>query len=199
MLIEHDTMKLEKMQEKDILQVAELLSNAFAEKFTEETGLSKETAKRLMKLLWLEEYEMFGMQPYVLKEADEVVGGFGVTLNQRKKITVSFVAKVLAAVRVLGMKQLLLFVKEAAKTNRDPDRDELYIDFIAVKESRRNQHIGHRLMEEIEQLKEKHAETLKLSLYVLKDNERARHLYTKYGFEECREHERKSYYFMVKK
>ncbi|OJF93752.1 GNAT family N-acetyltransferase [Alkalibacterium sp. 20] len=149
-LIEHDTMKFEKMQEKNIPQVAELLSKAFAEKFTEKTGLSKETAKTLMKLLWLEEHEMFGMQPYVLKEADEVVGTFGVTLNQRKKTTVSFVAKVLAVVRALEMKQLLLFAKEALKTSRNPDRDELYIDFITVKESRRNQHIGHRLMEEIE-------------------------------------------------
>lgn len=192
-------MKLEKMQEKDISEVAEQLSNAFAGKFTEETVLSKETAKTLMRLLWLEEPEVFGMQPYVLKEADEVVGIFGVTLNQRTKLTVSFIAKALAAVRVLGIKQLLLFAKEGSKTSRNPDKDELYIDYIAVKESRRNQHIGHLLMEEIEQLKEKHPEIRKLSLYVLKDNDRARHLYTKYGFKEDRKHERTSYCFMVKK
>src|SRR5690554_4896755 len=127
-------MKLEKMQYKDISEVAERLSNAFSDKFTRETTLSKETAKKLMKLLWLEEYKVFGMQPYVLKDGEDVVGAFGVSTRQRYKLSVSLVAKTLAAVRVIGLQEMRLFAEEGLQTNRKPDKDELYIDFIAVKE-----------------------------------------------------------------
>ncbi len=191
-------MKLEKMQYKDISEVAERLSNAFSDKFTRETTLSKETAKKLMKLLWLEEYKVFGMQPYVLKDGEDVVGAFGVSTRQRYKLSVSLVAKTLAAVRVIGLQEMRLFAEEGLQTNRKPDKDELYIDFIAVKETLRNQGIGHRLMEEIERLKESRPELRKISLYVLKDNEPARHLYSKYGFKEEPKQELASYLYLVK-
>lgn len=191
-------MRLEKMQQKDIPIVAERLSNAFADKFTHDTALSKEMAKKLMKLLWLEEYKVFGMQPYVLKDGDDIVGAFGVSTRQRYRLSVSLIAKILAAVRVIGMKEMRLFAEEGLQTSRKPDRDELYIDFIAVKETRRNQGIGHRLMEEIERIKESRSDIKKISLYVLKDNEPARHLYAKYGFKEEPAHVLPNYFYMVK-
>lgn len=195
----NDTMKIEKMTKQDITQVAEQLCKAFADKFTEKTLLSERQVKQLIKMLWLEETSVFGVQSYVLKEDDEVVGTFGITIRKRKKLTVSFVAKVLAAIHVLGIKRLLRFAEIGLETNRKPDKNELYIDFLAVKESKRNQHLGHRLLKEIDQLIERNPAIEKISLYVLKDNDRALHLYKKQGFKVVTEHESDQYYYMVKK
>ncbi|MDZ7834947.1 MAG: N-acetyltransferase [Alkalibacterium sp.] len=93
---------------------------------------------------------------------------------------------------------MLQFAATGLETNRIPDGNECYIDFIAVKESRRNQNLGHRLMEEIIRLKENDLAITKLSLYVLKGNKRAEHLYRAYGFEEDKGNERPSYIFMVR-
>lgn len=191
-------MRSEQMAADDLPQVAELLGNAFADKFTEETPLSKQTAKKLMKLLWLEETQVFGMQPYVLKEGNEVVAAYGVTGNQKKTLTLSFIAKVLAALHKIGVRQLFTFARVGLETSRTPDKDELYIAFIAVRESRRNESIGHRVMEDIDALKVSKPGIRKLSLYVLKDNEPAKHLYTKYGFKFLQGFERPKYFFMVK-
>lgn len=188
----------EKMTEKDIPEVAELLGDAFANKFTDVVPLSKQTAKKLMKLLWLEEANVFGMQPYVLKEGEEVVAAFGVTASKKGQVTLSFIAKVSAVVRKIGLKHLITFARVGLETSRMPDRDERYIDFIAVKRSRRNENIGHQVMEEIDELKVTEPGIKKLSLYVLKENGRARHLYTKYGFKPSARNLKSNYLFMVK-
>lgn len=192
-------MIIKKMSRSDIGEVSDILGNAFADKFTEETPLSKQTAKKLMKLLWLEEAQVFGMQPYVLKEGDEVVAAFGISGKDRKKLTLSFAAKVLAVLHKVGIRQLITFARVGLETSRKPADDELYIDFITVKASRRNENIGHRVMEEIDALKVSEPGIRKLSLYVLKDNEPARHLYTKYGFEPLDRYERPKYLFMIRK
>lgn len=191
-------MNLEKMKAGDMDQVTEQLTDAFAEKFTEGSSLSQETVKKLIQLFWLNEADMFGLELYALKEGSEVVGTFGLTKRNKKRLTVSFLGKLFAAVRVLGVRPVMQFALTGLETNRTPDSNECYIDFIAVKESRRNQHLGHRLMEEIIRLKENDLDITKLSLYVLKGNERAEHLYRAYGFEHDKANERSSYNFMVR-
>lgn len=155
--------------------------------------------KKLMRLLWLEEAEAFGMQVYVLKDGEEVVGAFGITGNQKSKLSVSFIAKVLAALRTIGLSKLITFGKIGMEASRKPSKDELYIDFLAVKESRQNEHIGHQLTENIDRLKKTSPKINKLSLYVLKNNEPARHLYEKFGFRRSRKSGLSTYYFMVKR
>ncbi|SFC16896.1 Acetyltransferase (GNAT) family protein [Alkalibacterium subtropicum] len=188
-----------KMTDSDVPEVAELLGNAFADKFTEKTTLPKRTAKILMKLLWLEEAGVFGMQPYILEDKGEIVAAFGITGMQKRTLTLSFTAKVMAAVHRLGVRPFIAFARKGLETSRTPDKDELYIDFIAVKESRRNETIGHRVMEEIEALNVLNPRISKSSLYVLKNNEPAIHLYKKFGFTAVDKYERSDYLFMMKK
>lgn len=186
------------MSPAELTDVSDILEGAFADKFTDKTALSAQEVKTLMKLLWLKESQVFGLQPYVLKDGDEVVAAFGITGQTKKRCSVSFIAIVLAVLRQYGVRELFHFAKTGLETSRSPADDELYIDFIAVKASRRDENIGHRVMEAIDALKAKEPGIRKVSLYVLKDNGPARHLYTKFGFQPLSKYEKSAYLFMMK-
>lgn len=190
-------MKLEVMKREDSKQVSERVVNAFYDKFKEDTGLPKETLQKLIKLLWLEESTAFNMAVYVLKEEKEVVGAFALTQKGKPNFSLSLIAKAAAAVKHIGFKKALLFAKAGLKTSRSPRQGEVYVDFIAVKENQRGKHVGHRLMKEIEKLCKEGKAISKISLFVLKSNDRAKHLYEKFGYEEEAAHELKDYIFMV--
>lgn len=151
----------------------------------------------MIRLLWLEESEAFNLTVYALKEGEEVVGAFALTHRGKPKLSVSLVAKVAAAIKHTGLKELYHFAKAALESSRRPKQDELYIDFIAVKENWRGNHIGHQLMENILRVSKERKGISTVSLYVLKTNDRARHLYEKFGFKRDPRHENKDYYFMV--
>ncbi|GAA0358285.1 hypothetical protein GCM10008932_08730 [Alkalibacterium iburiense] len=187
-------MKLEVMQHRDSKELSERVVNAF---YGEDTHLSKETLETLIRLLWLEESEAFNMTVYVLKEEEEVIGAFSLTHGGKTKISVSLVAKLAAAVKHICLKEMYQFAKESLETSRKPHQDELYIGFLAVKESWRGNRIGHQLMENILRMSKERKGISTVSLYVLKTNDRAKHLYEKFGFKRDSRHEIKDYYFMV--
>ncbi|PRY83001.1 GNAT family N-acetyltransferase [Alkalibacterium olivapovliticus] len=191
-------MKIDKMRQTETEAVSQLVVNAFYSKFSEKTDLSKERLQKILKLIWLEEADQFGLSIYTVKLEEEIVGAFGFSGKQRFSLSLSLIAKVCAVVNSIGVKAFLSFLRVALQTHRKPNKREWYIDFIVVKEAYRNQSIGHTILSSLEERADQYEQIDQLSLYVLKGNDRARHLYEKYGFSEKEQGGIEQYQYMVK-
>lgn len=191
-------MEIGKMKKQEEEAVSQLVANAFYNKFQDKTRLTKEQLQTLLKLVWIQEADSFSMHLFTVKNEDEVVGAFGYSTSGHFKPTLSLFAKAAAIIKAIGPKAFISFVKAGMSTSRDPAQNEWYIDFIAVKESHRNQSIGHDIMDYLtgEAMDDPSIHTL--TLYVLKGNERAKHLYEKYGFGEQPGEPKSNYHFMKK-
>lgn len=178
--------------------VSHMVANAFYGKFQDKTRLTKKQLQKLLKLVWIQEADSFSMTIFTVKTEGEVVGSFGYSTSGQFKPSLSLLAKAAAIIKAIGPKAFISFVKAGMSTSRNPAKNEWYIDFIAVKESHRNQSIGHDIMDYLAGAALSDPEIDNLTLYVLKGNERARHLYEKYGFIEQYSKPESDYHFMRK-
>lgn len=191
-------MKIENMGSTESAEVSCLVADAFYTKFSDKTSLSKSMLQKILKLIWIEESERFGMSIYTVKLEGEVVGAFGFTAFREAQLSIQLIAKACAVIKIIGLKNFVSFLKVGMHTNRKPECKEWYIDFIVVKEKFRNQNIGHTIMSSLDEMVARDYSAEQLSLYILKGNDRARHLYEKYGFMEDSASGKGDYHFMVK-
>lgn len=191
-------MMIEKMRTQESEMVSRLVANAFFEKFTGKTYLTKAMLQTILKLIWIEEADSFGMTIYTVKSEGEVMGAFGVTSRKKSPYRLRLLAKTCAVIKRIGLKEFLSFLKTGLQTSRTPEHEEWYIDFIVVKENVRNQNIGHMIMSALDGMVSAEPDISHLSLYVLKGNKRAIHLYEKHGFLKDPVRSKDTYHFMVK-
>ncbi|MCC5894683.1 MAG: GNAT family N-acetyltransferase [Alkalibacterium sp.] len=191
-------MKITHMDVDESELVSQMVANAFYAKFSGKTSLNKQMIQKIVKLIWLEEANAFGMSVYTVKVGKEVAAAFGVSTRQKIRPSIRLGAKALAVIKKIGWRDFISFIKVGWETNRTPESDEWYIDFIVVKEGHRNQNLGHAILSALDEMVTRDPKAGKLSLYVLKSNARARHLYLKYGFSEKIDLQKIDYHFMVK-
>ncbi|WP_027108917.1 GNAT family N-acetyltransferase [Lacticigenium naphthae] len=188
-------MKIEEMQEEDVKQVSEIVAHALKDKFQETLSIPERTLQKLVKLLWISEAEAYGMKVYVAKEKDTIYGAYGITYKPTVVPSVRLLAKVKKMTDYIGWKDMQNFLTVSRKTRRRPGKGEAFIDFVAVREDARDQKIGHLLMTSISSWALRRRSVKELTLYVLKENERAHHLYEKFGFQVDPAKEKKNYRF----
>jgi ribosomal protein S18 acetylase RimI-like enzyme len=191
-------MQIRKMKKHEEEAVSHMLANAFYGKFQDKTRLTKKQLQKLLKLVWIQEADSFSMTIFTVQAEGEVVGAFGCSTSGQFKPGLRLLAKTAAIIKAIGPKAFVSFVKAGLSTSRNPAPNEWYIDFIAVKESHRNQSIGHDIMDYLTGAALSDPEIDNLTLYVLKGNDRAKHLYEKYGFIEQYSKPESDYHFMKK-
>lgn len=192
-------MRIERMKERDIEKVSELVTDAFYDKLTVKAELSKYKVQTILKLLWIQEAEQYGMTVCTVWQDNTIVGAFGVTKRQENGFSLRLLAKTLAVINHIGLKSFLCFMQAALETSHLPQIGEVYIDFIAVGQAFQNQGIGHFIMNQLAERSEQDGRLRKLTLFVLKGNNRAIHLYEKMGYKKTGNNRSEKYHFMVKR
>lgn len=190
-------MRIEKMKPEEIEEVSRITAQAFVSKFSGKIGLSQEELGIIIANVWFKEADNLGLNVWTVKHNDTIVGAYGLSEKTRTRITLSMLGKLTGIIRHLGLVRFFLFLKVLLETNHKLATDELYIDFVTVKERNRNQNIGHFIMQSIGAYAEEKEGIGTVSLFVLKDNNRARHLYEKFGFKKSQRVNLPKYDFLV--
>lgn len=170
------------MTSEESEEVSAIITEAFYAKFSEKLELSTGELQTIVNNAWLKEAQNLGLDVYTIKDSKEVVGAYGLSKQVKPRLTFSFLGKLTAIIKHLGLKRFIQFLKVLLEMNHQPKENELYIDFIAVKKDKRNQNIGQFIMENIYAAANQEQDIKRISLIVLKDNERAKHVYEKAGF-----------------
>lgn len=172
----------EKMKPEEKIIVSAILTQAFYSKFSSKVGMSTGELQIIISEVWLGEAEAFGIDVWTVKKEGTIVAAYGLSEFNKHRMTLSLLGKLTAVIRHLGLRKFIFFLKVLFETNRKREENELYVEFVAVKEGNRGQNIGHFIMESIKAYATAKEGVETVTLFVLKDNNRARHVYEKYGF-----------------
>lgn len=187
----------EKMKPEEKIIVSAILTQAFYSKFSSKVGMSTGELQIIISEVWLGEAEAFGIDVWTVKKEGRIVGAYGLSAHNKHRMTLSLLGKLTAVIRHLGLRKLVKLLKVLLETNRKLEENELYVEFVAVRESHRGQNIGHFIMESIKAYAAVKEGVETLTLFVLKDNDRARHVYEKFGFRKRQDVKSTKYDFMA--
>ncbi|MCC5889772.1 MAG: hypothetical protein JJU01_04320, partial [Alkalibacterium sp.] len=126
-------MVTEKMKPDECEAVSALIADAFYSKFRPKVKLSKRELQTIISRIWLGEADNLGLSLWTVKKNGHIVGAYGLSEYVETQITPSLIGKLTAVIKHLGLLRFFKFIKILIETNHRLGRNELYIDFIAVK------------------------------------------------------------------